>query len=205
APTPWTGSATSIDGHTNNVVAVGFEQEGKWMFTGSEDSTIKVGGLIALRAHTTSAKTPPLVCRSGMTELISGDRDGNIRIWDLTQNKRMTNLVPDGAKAIRSVSISNDATKLAAANDVGSVFVWSLERGQEATKLEPLQKLQVKRLAKSCLLSRPVELLCSHLFPLLSAHSTYIIKCVISPDCKRLATTSADTTVKIWDIENNFA
>ena len=39
----------------------------------------------------------------------------------------------------------------------------------------------------------------------LQAHNTYIIKCVISPDCKRLATTSADTTVKIWDIENNFA
>ena len=37
-----TGSATSYDGHTNNVTAVGFHRDGKWIFTGSEDGTIKI-------------------------------------------------------------------------------------------------------------------------------------------------------------------
>ena len=37
-----TGTATSYDGHTNNVTAVGFQRDGKWLFTGSEDGTIKI-------------------------------------------------------------------------------------------------------------------------------------------------------------------
>ena len=36
------------------------------------------------------------------------------------------------------------------------------------------------------------------------AHSTYITKCLVSPDCRRLATTSADNSVKIWDMASNF-
>ena len=38
----------------------------------------------------------------------------------------------------------------------------------------------------------------------LQAHATYITKCLISPDGRRLATTSADQSVKIWDVVSNF-
>ena len=33
----------------------------------------------------------------------------------------------------------------------------------------------------------------------LQAHSTYITRCLFSPDGRRLATASADHTIKIWD------
>ena len=36
---------TSFDGHKTNVTAVGFQQDGKWMYTGSEDQTIKIWDL----------------------------------------------------------------------------------------------------------------------------------------------------------------
>jgi G protein beta subunit-like protein len=29
----------SYDGHTGNVTSVGFQKDGKWMYTGSEDGT----------------------------------------------------------------------------------------------------------------------------------------------------------------------
>ena len=45
-----TGSATSYDGHTNNVTAIGFQKDGKWFFTGSEDGTIKIVTAV-LRMH----------------------------------------------------------------------------------------------------------------------------------------------------------
>jgi WD40 repeat protein len=32
----------TFSGHTNNVTAVGFQKEGKWMYTGSEDGTVKI-------------------------------------------------------------------------------------------------------------------------------------------------------------------
>ena len=121
-----------------------------------------------------------VVLHPGQAELISGDRDGNIRVWDLKQNACSAELVPDGSKAIRSVSVSHDSSLLAAANDFGTVFVWRIGNSDERTSIrfEPLQKLQ--------------------------AHATYVTKCLISPDCRRLATTSADQSVKIWDMQSNF-
>lgn len=37
----------------------------------------------------------------------------------------------------------------------------------------------------------------------MSAHNTYLLKCLISPDVRYLATTSADRTVKIWNLADN--
>jgi target of rapamycin complex subunit LST8 len=185
-----TGTATSYEGHTNNVTAVGYHRDGKWFFTGSEDGTIKIWDVRApgcQREYESSCPFNSVALHPNQAELISGDRDGNIRVWDLKQNACSAELVPDGNKAIRCVSVAHDATLLAAANDQGSVFVWRLGSQQDAsnpksddrsTKFEPLQKLQ--------------------------AHSTYITKCLLSPDCKRLATTSSDHSVKIWDTANNF-
>uniref|UniRef100_A0A7S0E798 Protein LST8 homolog n=1 Tax=Phaeocystis antarctica TaxID=33657 RepID=A0A7S0E798_9EUKA len=174
---------SSYDGHTNNITAVGFQKEGKWMFTGSEDGTIKIWDMRApgcQREYESGSPLNTVMLHPNQAELISGDRDGNIRVWDLTQNACSAELVPDGAKAIRSVCISRDASLLAAANDAGSCFVWRLGRNEDSSaKFEPLQKLQ--------------------------AHATYVLKVIMSPDGKRLATCSADQTVKIWDIQNNFA
>jgi len=38
---------TSFDGHTGNVTGLGFQKDGKWMYTGSEDGTIKIWDLRA--------------------------------------------------------------------------------------------------------------------------------------------------------------
>jgi G protein beta subunit-like protein len=175
-------ATTTYDGHTNNVTAVGFQKEGKWMYSGSEDGTIKIWDLRApgcQREYESGSSINTVGLHPNQAELISGDRDGNIRVWDLGENACSAELVPDGNKAIRSLSIARDASMFAAANVSGSVFVWRLNKLADGTKFEPLQKLQ--------------------------AHATYIIKSIISPDCKWLATTSSDQTVKVWDMTNNFA
>ena len=123
--------------------------------------------------------------------------------------------VREPATAQRCSALLARSTLLAAANDHGSVFVWRLGGGSDAsggdaksgaiaggapggsgggrdgaeysstatsasgggeseraTKFEPLQKLQ--------------------------ALATYITKCLITPDCRRLGTSSSDHSVKIW-------
>mmetsp|Transcript_55794 Transcript_55794/g.92311 ORF Transcript_55794/g.92311 Transcript_55794/m.92311 type:complete len:318 (-) Transcript_55794:358-1311(-) len=178
------------DGHTNNVTDVGFQKDAKWMYTSSEDGTIKIWDMRAAgcqREYDSGSPINSAALQPNQSEIISGDRDGNIRVWDLHQNACSAELVPDGTKSVQCISIARDASLLAAANVSGSVFVWRLGRSTEASgtatdassaKFEPLQKLQ--------------------------AHTQYVIKCIISPDCKRLVTTSADHTIKVWDVDKNF-
>lgn len=166
---------TSFDGHKNNVTAVGFQKDGKWMFTGSEDGTVKIWDLRApgcQRDYECSAPVNTVVLHPNQAELISGDQNGNIRVWDLTANACSKELVPDGETGVKSISISADASMVAAANNKGKCFVWKL-LDEDTSKLEPLHKIE--------------------------AHSKYILKCLFSPDLKYLATTSADHTVKLWN------
>lgn len=41
----WRLKVMSFDGHTTNVTSLGFQREGKWMYTGSEDGTVKIWDL----------------------------------------------------------------------------------------------------------------------------------------------------------------
>ena len=107
-------------------------------------------------------------------ELIAGDEDGNLRVWDLAANTCSYELVPDGKTAIRSICVASDASIVLAATNRGAVFCWRLGRGN----FEALHKID--------------------------AHSTYCLTALLSPDVKYLATTSADKTVKIWNAENGF-
>lgn len=179
-------SVTSFDGHTNNVTSLGFHRDGKWMYSGSEDKTIKIWDLRAPNCQREYECTAPVNCvvlHPNQAELISGDQQGNIRVWDLTANACSRELVPAGADGIRSLSISSDASRLAAVNNNGVCFVWRLNNpppdasgaiGNEGVAFEPLRRLQ--------------------------AHDAYILKVAISPDGQKLATASADHTVRIWSM-----
>lgn len=167
----------SFEGHTGNVVAIGFQKEGRWMYTGSEDGTIKIWDMRSPHcqrdyAHKGAVNT--VVLHPNQGELISGDQNGSIKIWDLTANACTHELVPEEGVPVRSVSVAADGSLLVAANNKGNVYVWRMENGKDTQDLRPLTKIE-------------------------AAHSTYILKCLISPDVRLLATASADHTIKIWN------
>ena len=111
-------------------------------------------------------------------ELISCDRGGNIRIWDLGENKCSHQLVPEADKAVASVTVASDGSLLCAAvsNSVhGAVYVWRLLTVRDVTSLVPVTKFK--------------------------AHGTYITRVLLSPDTRHLATCSADHTARIWLVD----
>uniref|UniRef100_A0A5B7BPY3 Target of rapamycin complex subunit LST8 n=1 Tax=Davidia involucrata TaxID=16924 RepID=A0A5B7BPY3_DAVIN len=173
----------SYDSHTNNVTAVGFQCDGNWMYSGSEDGTVKIWDLRApgcQREYESRAAVNTVFLHPNQTELISGDQNGNIRVWDLTANSCSCELVPEVDTAVRSLTVMWDGSLVVAANNNGTCYVWRLLKGnQTMTNFEPLHKLQ--------------------------AHDGYILKCLLSPELcdphRYLATASSDHTVKIWNVD----
>ncbi|PRW61184.1 LST8-like protein isoform X1 [Chlorella sorokiniana] len=169
----------SYDGHTSNVTSVGFQKDGKWMYTGSEDGTVKIWDLRApgcQREYESRAAVNTVVLHPNQGELISGDQHGNIRVWDLTANACSCELVPEVGTAVRSLTVAMDGSLVVAANNSGTCYVWRAMRGSYlTTHFEPLHKLR--------------------------AHQGYVLKCMLSPDVRQLATTSSDKTVKLWNLD----
>lgn len=122
-----------------------------------------------------------VVIHPNQGELISCDRGGNVRIWDLGENKCSHQLVPEEDKSVASVTVATDGSLMCAAVSSsvnGNVFVWRLITVRDVTSLVPVTRFK--------------------------AHGTYITRVLLSPDVRKLATCSADHTARIWtvDLEN---
>ncbi|XP_077979424.1 target of rapamycin complex subunit lst8-like [Glandiceps talaboti] len=168
----------NYDGVSKNVTAVGFHEDGKWMFTGGEDSSARIWDLRSrnLQCQRIFQVSAPVNCvclHPNQGELFVGDQSGAIHIWDLKTDHN-EQLIPEPDSSIQHISIDPDATLLSAINNKGNCYIWTLSR----TKNERLSQLHPKTK--------------------IPAHKKYGLKCKFSPDCTLLATTSADQTVKIW-------
>jgi G protein beta subunit-like protein len=195
----------TFEGHTNNVTGVAFHCEGKWMVTSSEDGTVKIwetrSGTIQ-RSYSHGSPVNDVVIHPNQGEIISCDRGGSVRIWDLAENNCSHQLIPEEEVSISSVTVASDGSTLCAgSNSVsinapgacvphavslpilrclqenqGNVYVWHLVQYREKTSLVPITHFK--------------------------AHGQYITRVLLSPDVKHLATCSADHTAKIWEVKD---
>jgi len=195
-----------FEGHKNNITHVGFHRAGKWMYTSSEDGTVKVWDMRcglprrpALQfAHALRCETPLIAVHRAKKyqrdfkhpgpvnaaalhpnqgEIIAGDTRGNVCVWDLGTAKLSTALRPEPDVPVQALSIAEDNSALAAATNSGTVYVWAPPG--DAAGYTPVHQLQ--------------------------AHRSYVLSVKLSPDGTHMATCSADKTVKLWDAAHDFA
>lgn len=172
-------SIRSLEGHKGNVVSSGFHRNCSWLFTASEDKTIKIWDTRAPGVQRNYDCDSPINCATlhpNQAEIVTGDSQGRICIWDLAADALAQTIQTDAKSPIRDVSVAVDASMLVAGNDRGSCFVWDSSEGAEWT---PQLKFE--------------------------GHKGYCLKTVLSPDLKYLATASSDRTLNIWDVRNSFA
>ena len=112
-----------LKGHAGNVTGVAFQCEGKWIVTSSEDGAVKIWDTktgTVQRNYPHGVAVNDVVIHPNQGELISCDRGGNVRIWDLGENKCTHQLVPEDDVAVASVTVAADGTLLCAGNNTVS-------------------------------------------------------------------------------------
>lgn len=73
-------------GNFPRIYSEGFQKDGKWMYTGSEDGAIKIWDLRApscQRNYDVGSAVNTVALHPNQAELISGDMDGKIKVRGL--------------------------------------------------------------------------------------------------------------------------
>jgi G protein beta subunit-like protein len=161
-----------------NVTALGFERDGRWLWSADDAGTVKVWDLRAARCQRDLDNKAPIngaVLHPNQGDILTADQRGSLRFWDLTASACATELIPEETTPLRSVTVTGTGDKVAVVNASGRAFVWrsSLANDNDAVAdYVPVAKVQ--------------------------AHDTYVTKAAFSPSADLLATASADHSINIW-------
>jgi G protein beta subunit-like protein len=176
-----------FEGHVGNVLAVGFHQEGEWMWSASEDGTIRIWDLtspeylcqreISIGCTITSAAMSP-----SQMELYVADQNGRVRVWDLSSNSSLLEQYVEEGVQIRCINLSPDGNHMTCIDHLGRLHLWRIN----VTSAD---------YDDSTLLS--LNHLCTT-----QAHNQYGLKCLFSPDSSCILSISADGVSKLWRISD---
>jgi WD40 repeat protein len=93
------------------------------MVTSSEDGTVKIWetrtGSIQ-RSYNHGCPANDVVIHPNQGEIISCDRSGSVRVWDLAENNCSHELIPEEDVSVSSVTVASDGSLLCAANNAVS-------------------------------------------------------------------------------------
>ena len=83
-------------GHSGNVTAVGMHRDFRWLFTVSEDRTIRIWDVRCAKAQREYQNSSPIndAClHPNQGEIYTVDQRGSLKIWDLVNDSCMQELV----------------------------------------------------------------------------------------------------------------
>jgi WD40 repeat protein len=174
------------DLRTDSATCKALSPDGKRLALGGGGHSVRVWDLDTGQQLFSSASSGPffpawaLAFRADSKLLASGGRDGSVRVWDPASGKQLHEFpgpFPDGW--IKSVALSPDGRFVAAASN-------ELLDQQSSTWLGDVKVW---------------DLSSKQLLHTLKGHRGEVIDVTFSPDGQRLASTSDDQSVRVWEVK----
>ncbi len=208
--------ANSLRGHEQEVNCVAFSPDGKFIASGSSDSTVCLWNIIGNpTAQFLCGHEQEVNCIAFSPDgkfLVSGSIDGILCLWDL-QGNLITQPWQGHEEGIISVAFSANDDSIVSVGFDGTVCLWDLQ-GNAITQPWRGHKEGVISVAFSpngdsiisvgfdgtvCLW----DLQGNTITQPWHKHEAKIICAAFSPDRKFIVSGSSDSTVRLWDIQGN--
>ncbi|BBD60768.1 WD-40 repeat-containing protein [Nostoc sp. HK-01] len=208
--------ANSLRGHEQEVNCLAFSPDGKFIASGSSDSTVCLWNIIDnptaqfLLGHEQEVNC--LAFSPDGKFIVSGSIDGILCLWDLQANL-MTQPWQGNEEGIIAVAFSSNSDSIISVGFDGTVCLWDLE-GNVITQPWRGHKEGVISVTFSpngdsiisvgfdgtvCLW----DLEGNAITQPWHGHEAKIICIAFSPDSKFIVSGSSDSTVRLWDIQGN--
>ena len=203
-------------GHTSGVNFATFSLDGKYIATASWDKTAKIWNaadgklLIELVGHTAAINTVNF-SSDGKT-IVTASSDNTAKIWSVSTGKLLIELIGH-TSSVQSAIFSHDGKTIITSSQDRTLKTWNASTGKliaDWTK-EKMYIVTISPDGETVVTGsqdsysdwrvRIWRLVDNTLIQELVGHSGAIKTATFSPDRKYLITTSADSTVKIWNIE----
>jgi WD40 repeat protein len=162
---------TSFEGHTSCVACVAFSSDGKYIVSGSVDSTVRLWDTatgIQLRTmpdHEDIVNSLAVFSDSQKLRVVSASRDCTVRVWDALTGAQLRTIHHE--QAVNCVAFSRDGELIVSGSDYGIIRVWDT----------PTATLQL----------------------VWNGHNEKVHSVTFSSDSKLVVSGSADCTLRVWD------
>jgi len=208
----------TLEGHTIGLMALAFTPEGKnlvstegvYLFR-SEPVELKLCDEAGKLVTDINSGQPVITCLAVLPDgqtLLTGDRLGTMKVWDLPQRKEFKALKHIGP--VQCLALSRDA-KLLATADSGYVHLWDTVTWKEQKRLEgfenPIYSLAFSPSGKTLAtagMDQPITLwdvASGKQRSTLQGHKGDVMSVSFGGDEQTLASGGKDGTIRIWNAE----
>ncbi|PSB43226.1 hypothetical protein C7B80_24915 [Cyanosarcina cf. burmensis CCALA 770] len=211
-----------LKGHKERVKYLRVSEDGNLIISGSADSTLKIweietGNCIRTIKTSQNPQTVlnAIAINASQHTIATGSTSvqGTVKLWNW-QTGEMIDAVRAASSGIRSLAMSQDGKILVSGSGGGTIKIWHLDRGLN----QPKHDLSNAHMSDVLTLAIRNQILISggedrtikiwdlnttekqQPIHILEGHGGSIWCVVVSPDGTKIASASADYTVKIWDL-----
>lgn len=159
-------------GHTDRVSTVAFSPDGKFILSGSHDSTIRIWEIATGKEHKIFTGFASYVFSAAFSPdgryVAAGGRDTTISLWEAASGRELRKF-SGHTGSVHSVAFSPDGRQLVSVSWDKTVRLWDVKTGKQLRKF--------------------------------SGHTEEVVAVAFSPDGRSVVSGSWDMTLRLWDVK----